>query len=78
MRLAAGGEKNRPAIDDHTAWARLIGTKDEAPARTRAIYGARPDAFSAYWQATGATDPETLALVGFHAAELALLGAGEE
>lgn len=43
-----------------------------------AAYGTRLGAFSAHWQATGTTDPETLALVGFHAAELALLGAGEE
>ncbi len=77
IRLAAGGAKNHPESADRAAWTRLLGTDDAAGVRAGAIYGARSGAFSAQWQASGTTDPETLMLVGFHAAELALLGAEE-
>ena len=77
-RLAAGGAKNHPAIDANTAWGRLVGGDWQAERAAGAVYGTQPGRFGAIWRERGTRDPDTLALVGFHAAELALLGAVEE
>jgi len=79
IRLAAGGEKNRPGIDDRAGWDHLIGVPWDDACGGRgaagAIYGRAPGAFTSLWRAHGTTDPATLARVGFYGAALALLAA---